>query len=191
MANIIKESAVGFSSIAIEDEMLQQRKIFFVNGVDSNTMNELLKQLMYLEFINSGEEITLYINSPGGECVSGLAVFDFIKTMKSPIKTVCVGTAASMGAILFLSGQKREMMKHTKIMIHDPSFGSNFSGMKPWEIEKSLEHLKEMQSTLCDIISQTTGKFHEEVLEVTKDDSFFGLDEALNFGLATGEYKGN
>ncbi|MBR4095759.1 MAG: ATP-dependent Clp protease proteolytic subunit, partial [Oscillospiraceae bacterium] len=94
MANILKETVRGIDCVRIEDELLSGREIFLTEEVNAATSNELLKQLMYLDRNGTGEEITLYINSPGGDVISGLAVYDFIRLMKSPVKTVCTGTAA-------------------------------------------------------------------------------------------------
>ena len=121
MANIIKETVRGFDVVTIEDELLRNREIFLTEEVNKSTSNELIKELMYLEMEDDSAEITLYINSPGGDVVSGLAVYDYLTLMKAPIRTVSIGCAASMGAILFLAGDKREMLPHTQIMIHDPS----------------------------------------------------------------------
>lgn len=188
--NIIKETARGLERISFEEEMLSKRQISLVGEVNSDSMHKLLCQLMYLESEASGEEITLFINSSGGECESGLAVYDYINIMSSPIKTVCTGSAASMGAILFLSGKKREMLPHTRIMVHDPSYGNcNIAGAKPAEISILLDNLKEMQKTLCEIIMKHTGKSRTEVLAITKNDTYFNSGEAIKFGLATALYK--
>lgn len=104
MPNLIKETVRGMESFTPEDLLFSNREIFLTTGVDSDTSNQLIKQLMILEKQNQTEEITIYINSPGGEVVSGLVVYDYIQLMKAPIRTVCIGTAASMGAILFLAG---------------------------------------------------------------------------------------
>lgn len=191
MANILKESVRGIELIPIEDELLDRREIFLVESVNAETMNTLFKQLMYLEKSDNTQEITLYINSPGGNVISGLAVYDYIRLMKSPLKTVCVGDASSMGAILFLAGDKREMLEHTRIMIHDPSY-SNFdmSGKKPHEIQQEVDSLKKCRETLAKIISEKTGKTLKEIYKITANDTFFDSDEAVKFGLATGIYKG-
>jgi len=186
MANLIKESARGIEVVRIEDELLLSREIFFVDGVDKESSNELLKQLMYLERQDNTKEIKIYINSPGGEVMSGLAVYDFISLMKAPVTTVCIGTAASMGAILFLAGQKRQMLPHTRLMIHDPSFArAEFGGRKPHEIQHELDKLNETRESLARIISEKTGKTLEEVYEVTADDTYYSAEEAIEFGLAT------
>lgn len=191
MANVIKETARGIQTISIEDELLSGREIFLTEQVDSATTNELLKQLMYLERQDNSKEVTIYINSPGGEVISGLAVYDYIGMMKSPVRTVCTGTAASMGAILFLAGTKREMLPHTRLMIHDPSYSHNdIGGRKPHEIQHELDKLNETREALAKIIAEKTGKSLEEIYEVTASDTYYSAQEAIEFGLATGIMKG-
>ena len=191
MANILKETVRGTDCIKIEDELLSRREIFLTEEVNPETSNELIKQLMYLERQDSGKEITLYINSPGGEVISGLAVYDLISLMKSPVRTVCTGTAASMAAILFLAGEKREMLPHTRLMIHDPSFsGGSIGGKKSHELRHELEKLDEVREALAKIIAEKTGRPLEEIYDVTSDDTFYSAEEAITFGLATGIMKG-
>ena len=186
MANIIKETVRGIDVVTIEDELLTGREIFLVDGVDAHTSNELLKQLMYLERQDSDSEITIYINSPGGEVISGLAVYDYISMMKAPVRTVCIGTAASMGAILFLAGKKRQMLPHTRLMIHDSSYSHNdIGGRKPHEIQHELDKLNETREALARIIAEKTGKTLDEIYKVTADDTYYNAKEAIDFGLAT------
>ena len=188
--NIIKETAHGIDLIRIEDELFKEREIFLNDTVNADTMNSLLKQLMYLNKDSPGEEITLYINSPGGEVSSGVAVYDYMKLIPSPIRTVCVGTAASMGAILFLAGDRREMLPHSQLMIHDPApGGGTMEGMKPAQMEERLKSLKKVQKILCEIISEKTGKSLKEVQSKTQKDSYFDAEEAVEFGLATSIIK--
>ncbi len=189
MSNIIMESVKGISLVPIEDELLKKRRIFLTDEVTAETTNEILKQLMYLENSECGDDITLYINSPGGDVVSGLALFDYISIMKKAVNTVCTGTAASMGAILFLAGKRRSMLPHTRLMIHDPSFGGgNFAGKKSHEIQRNLDKLNESRETLARIISGKTGRTLDEIYEVTADDTYYNVDEAIEFGLATDVY---
>ena len=191
MTNIFKESVNGIDLIPIDDELLNHRAIFLVDAVNAATSNQLIKQLMYLETQDDHAEITLYINSPGGDVMSGLAVYDYIGIMKSPLTTVCIGQASSMAAILFLAGEKREMLEHTEIMIHDPSYGNfNMSGKKPHEIQERLDSLNKTREKLAEIISERTGKSMEEVYAITADDTYFDAEEAIEFGLATGIFKG-
>lgn len=184
--NIIKETSRGIDCIRLEDELLKSREIFLTETVNAETMDGLLKQLMYLNKEAPEEEITLYINSPGGEVRSGIAVYDYMKMMQAPIRTVCIGTAASMGAILFLAGDRREMLPHSQLMIHDPApGGGSMQGMKPAQMEEHLKSLKKVQKVLCEIISETTGRSLEEVQNITQNDSYFDAEEAIEFGLAT------
>jgi ATP-dependent Clp protease protease subunit len=190
MANIIRESVKGLELIPIEDMLLNKNRIFLTEEVNSETTNELLKKLMYLEHSETTDEITLFINSPGGDVSSGLAVYDYINIMTKPVNTVCTGTAASMGAILFLAGKKRSMLPNTRVMIHDPSFsGGNLAGKKPHEIQHDLDKLNESRKKLAGIIAEKTGKSIDEIYEITKEDSFYNADEAIDFGLATEIYK--
>lgn len=191
MANILKETVRGIDCIRLEDEFLKDREIFLTEEVNAQTSNELIKQLMYLERQDSESEVTIYINSPGGEVISGLAVYDYIGMMKAPVRTVCIGTAASMGAILFLAGNKRQMLPHTRLMIHDPSYSHNdIGGRKSHEIQHELDKLNETREALARIISEKTGRSIDEIYKVTADDTFYSAQEAIDFGLATEILKG-
>ncbi len=190
MPNILKETARGIAVIPLDDELFSSREIFLTDEINEQTSNNLLKQFMCLEKENS-DEITLYINSPGGDVISGLAVYDYISAMKSPVRTVCIGTAASMGAMLFLAGDKREMLPHTRIIIHDPSFFHNdIGGQKPHEIKQQLDKLNEVRETLAKMIAEKTGKNLKEIYKVTANDTVFSAEEAVKFGFATGIWEG-
>lgn len=182
---IVKESSRGFDTVNIASELLTERKIFFTEGVDDETCKTLIQQIIYFNSV-SDEEITVYINSPGGVVECGFPAYDAMRMSKAPIRTVCIGTAASMGSILFLGGDKREMYPHSRVMIHDPSFGGGeYTGKKPHEIQEKLDSLNESREKLCKVISERTGRTLDEVYEKTKKDSFFNADEAIEFGLAT------
>ena len=123
----------------------------------------------------------------GRRCASGLAVYDLIKLMKTPVRTVCLGSAASMGAILFLAGDKREMFPNAHVMIHDPSHGGgSMAGMKPDELDEKVKDLKKVRKILCGIIAEATGKSESSVRAKTRKDSYFNAKEAVEYGLATG-----
>lgn len=185
MTQYLKETARGVMHVRAEDDLFTNREIFFTDAVDSKSSAQLIKQLLFLDRQNNNE-ITLYINSPGGEVPCGLAVYDCIMTLKSPVTTVCIGTAASMGAILFLAGSRRKMYPHTRLMIHDPSYiSNNINGKKPAEIENVLNSLNVTRDELAGIISERTGKSLKKVLKLTAKDTFFTAYDALDFGLAT------
>jgi len=190
MISILKESVRGIQPIRIDDELLNQRKIFLTSQIDAVSSAELIKQLMYLDR-QSCEDVSLYINSPGGEVISGLAVYDFISSMRSNVRTVCIGTAASMGAIIFLAGKKRQMLPHTRLMIHDPSYTHNdIGGRKSHEIQHELDKLNEIREGLAKIIAEKTGKKLKEIYKLTAEDTYYSAEEAVEFGLATEILKG-
>lgn len=190
MSNILKTSVRGIDLIPIEDMLLEESELFLVGEINSETASKLIQKLMYLDSKDL-EEITLYINSPGGEVMSGLAVYDYIKIMKSPVRTVTIGDAASMGAIIFLAGEKREMLPHTRILIHDPSYGHlDVSGKKPHEIQRGVDSLNKIRETLAEIISEKTYKSLDEIYGITAEDNYFTAEEAIDFGLATSIFKG-
>lgn len=190
MTRYAKETAKGIEILALEEVLYSSREIFLTEEVNSDTSVQLIKELMVLEKLDPTKEVTLYINSPGGEVISGMAVYDYIQMMKAPVKTVCIGTAASMGAMLFLAGDKREMLPHTRLMIHDPAFGGgNMAGKKPHELQQYVDKLKQTQDIIVDIIAQKTGKSKEEVRDTTKEDAYFNVAEAMEYGLATGIYN--
>ena len=184
--NILEETSKGIQCFTIADAMLKNREIFLTGEIDDVSAVETIKQLMYLEHVSS-EPVTVYINSPGGSVVSGLAIYDYIRLMRSPVNTICVGTAASMGSILFLAGSERMMLPHSKVMIHDPYFGggSAIAGQKPLDIKEKLNDLMETRKMLADIIVEQTGMTRQQVLNYTKKDTFFDAEHALKIGIAT------
>lgn len=189
MYGIIRETEKGYSTQQADDILFTNRRLFIDNEISSEYVGMLIRCLMTLE-LEGKDEITLYINTPGGEVLSGLALYDYIMGMKVPVKTVCVGAAYSMGAIIFLAGDKREMLPHTRIMIHDPAYSSNnIGGKKPHEILKQVDKLMESREALAKIIAERTGRDIEDIYKATMEDSYFNIDEAIDFGIATSVYK--
>lgn len=188
MYGIIKETEKGYSVQHADDILFTSRRLFIDNEINSEYVGMLIRCLMTLE-LEGNDEITLYINTPGGEVLSGLALYDYIMGMKVPVRTVCVGAAYSMGAIIFLAGDRREMLPHTRIMIHDPAYNSNnIGGKKPHEILKQVDKLMESREALAKIIAERTGKDIDDIYKATMEDSYFNIDEAIDFGIATGVY---
>ncbi len=184
--NKIKETSMGLNAVSLNDELFAQSRLFLTSEVTADSMNELLMQLMCLENEEETEPVLLFINSPGGEVSSGLAVYDYMRLMKRPLITVCTGTAASMGAILFLGADKRYMLPHSEVMIHDASYGhADFSGLKPDEIQVRLDNLRSTSEATAEIIAERTGQPIKKVKQYTSKDSYFNAKEALEFGLAT------
>ncbi len=188
MSNVIYESVRGMQVIPIEDAFLRDRKIFLVGEVNDESCNQLIKQLLFMEAEDDTRPIFLYINSPGGDVTSGLAVYDTLRLMRSPVTAVVTGIAASMASIIMLGCDKdrRFMLPSSRIMIHDCSFGRrDIGGKKPGEVEEVLNQLKNTNARLLSIIAERTGKTVRQVSKVTQNDSYFDAKEAVEFGLAT------
>ena len=186
---ILHESARGIDAYNPESGLLKSRMLFFTEEVTPASSNELIEYLLFLDKEAPGEEITLCINSHGGEVVSGLAVYDTIRMLESPVRTVCIGTAASMGSILFLAGERRLMLPHCKIMIHDPLIAGLSGSKKALELEKEAVKLMEARAIIGGIIAERSGHTLEEVYEKTKEDCYLDAEEAIDFGIATGIIK--
>ena len=184
---ILKETSRGIEKINTVSELYTSGRMLFLNGsIGSEECAGIITSLLYLEKTDPDSPVTLIINSPGGEVRSGLAVYDVLSLMKSPVITVCMGQAASMGSIIFLAGDKRIMLPHSELMIHDPSYGSfNADHMKPHEIQERVDSLRKTGDELVRIVVNRTGNDEETIRQKMKEDSFFNADEALAFGLAT------
>ena len=181
-ARIVKESSHGYHFIPIQDEMLSHREVELVGEVTPEAVNALVRQLRYLQRQAPEEEITLYINSPGGSVDSGMALYDVMRAVKCPVRTVCVGTAASMAAILFASGTERGILPHGKIMIHDPlTTGINGSALT---IDSLSRNLMQTRQITAGILARHTGRSLDEIYACTAKDTYFNAQEAIDFGLA-------
>ena len=181
--NIIRETSEGLNQIPIQDILFQRREVECIGEITEDSVAALILQLRYLHREAPEQEITMYINSPGGEVSSGLALYDVMKAIQCPIRTVCVGTAASMAAILFLSGDKRDMLAHSKVMIHDPLIPGGIGG-SALKVDAVARNLMQTRQTIAGIISRHTGKSLEDVLAKTASDSYFDAEQAVEWGLA-------
>lgn len=180
---IIKETSGGTTYCPIQDELFNSsRSVEVVGEITRESVYSLILQLRYLQQSGPGKEITMYINSPGGSVSDGLALYDVMEATGCPIRTVCVGMAASMGALLFAAGDSRNMLPHASVMIHDPlTTGLGGSALR---IEEASRRLMETRKTTAEIIAKHTGHSLEEVYEKTKQDSYFNAEEAVAWGLA-------
>lgn len=181
-AKIIRESSCGYHLIPIQDEMLSHREVELVGEVDADSANALIRQLRYLQREDPGAWVTLYINSPGGSVDSGMALYDVMQAVSCPIRTVCVGLAASMAALLFVSGAERGMLPHSRLMIHDPLIVQ--TGGSALKLKAVSDDLMETRQIIARVIAEHSGKSMDEVLAKTASDSYFRAEEAIGFGLA-------
>ena len=144
MPAIIKETSSGTVCYRIQDAMFMRREITLSGEITQESASACIMQLQYLAAQSADEEITLYINSSGGDVTAGLALYDVMQAVKCPIHTVCMGMAASMGAILFTAGDIRDIMPHARIMIHDPRLSQGVTGdaMRLNDISKDLLEMR-------------------------------------------------
>jgi len=180
--HIVKESSRGYDTYTLDDDLLMHRSISCVTEIDEDSVNSMIMQLLYLQRQDQNEEIIIYINSPGGLIMEGLALYDTMQAISNPIKTICMGTAASMASILFAAGDNRLIFPHSKVMIHDPRIMR--TGGSALEVETISQNLLKSREIMAEILSSHTGRTVNEILEKTRTDSYFSAEEAVEFGLA-------
>jgi ATP-dependent Clp protease protease subunit len=185
---VVEQTSRGERAFDIFSRLLKERIIFMNGPVDDGVSALVCAQLLFLESENPKKEISMYINSPGGLVTAGLAIYDTMQYVKSPISTVCMGLAASMGSFLLAAGEKgqRVALPNARIMVHQPSGG--FSGQAS-DIERHAEDILKMKRRLNEIYSKHTGQ-PIEVIEKTLDrDYFMTAEEAKAFGLVDHVYE--
>jgi len=178
---IIEKEMNGERSYDIYSRLLKDRIILLSGEINDDTANSIVAQLLYLDSLNH-EDISIYINSPGGVITSGMAIYDTMNFIKSDVKTICVGMAASMGAFLLSSGTKgkRFSLPNSEIMIHQPLGGAKGQAT---EIKIAAEHILKMKERLNHILMENTGKPLEVIERDTERDYFLDATEALDYGL--------
>lgn len=181
--NIIKETSNGYSSYRIVDEMLSHREIQCVGEINSDSVYSLIMQLQFLQNEDPNAEITMYINSPGGEVNSGLALYDVMQAISAPIHTVCIGMAASMASILFAAGDRREILPHAAVMIHDPLIPGGVGG-SALKIKSISEDLMRTRTLIAEILAKHSGHDIDEIYDKTSNDTYFYGQDAVDYGLA-------
>ena len=179
---VIEQTPRGERSYDIYSRLLNDRIIFLGEEINSVNANLVVAQLLHLESQDAEKDISLYINSPGGEVYSGLAILDTMNFIKPQVSTICVGMAASMAAVLLSAGAKgkRFCLPHSKVMIHQPSGGAQ--GQQT-EIEIVAEEIKKTRRELNQILSDASGQPIEKVQADTERDNYLTASEALDYGL--------
>ena len=180
---VIEQTNRGERSFDIYSRLLKDRIVFLGGEIDDDVANLVVAQLLFLEMENPDSDISLYINSPGGEVQSGLALYDVMQAVSCPIHTVCLGMAASMAALLFIAGDQREMLPHSRVMIHDPLIGGGIGG-SALSVKARADDLMRIRDITAQVISQHTGMNIEEVFELTAKDTYFEAEEAIANGMA-------
>lgn len=177
---IVQESSQNVVIMDVMSRLVQDRIIFIGDVITGDLANGVIAQMLYLDSKDSSLPISIYINTPGGSVYDGLAIYDIAMKIKSPIHTVCIGMAASMGAILMLCGEKRQMTKHGRIMIHQPQ---GRTGGTCDEIEIECAEIVKLKAELFEIIEERTPI--ENARELFKLDKWYSSTEALEIGLVT------
>ncbi|UCB54051.1 MAG: ATP-dependent Clp endopeptidase proteolytic subunit ClpP [Thiotrichales bacterium] len=179
---VVEQTSRGERSYDIYSRLLKERVIFVVGPVDDHMANLVVAQLLYLESENPDKDISLYINSPGGVVTAGLAIYDTMQFVKPDISTLCVGQAASMGAVLLAGGSKgkRYCLPHSRVMIHQPLGG--FQGQAS-DIDIHAREILKIRDQLNKILSEHTGQPIEKIGEDTERDNFMSSSDAAEYGI--------
>lgn len=181
---IIEETSLGIQRFDIRDAMLASRELELSGPVDSESVAVIIRGILYLQKVDPTAPITLFINSPGGEVSSGLALYDVMQATSCPIRTVCLGLAASMAALLFIAGDTRDMLPHSRVMIHDPLIGGAGVGGSALSVKARADDLMRIRDITAQVIAEHTGMPLERVFELTARDTYFEAEEAVAAHLA-------
>ena len=182
MPFVVEQTHRGERSYDIYSRLLKDRIVFLGTPVDDDVANVVIAQMLFLESEDPDKEINLYINSPGGSVTAGLAIYDTMQYVKPPVSTICMGQAASMGALLLAAGAKgrRLSLPHSRIMIHQPSGG--FGGQAS-DIELHAKEILRLKAKLNEIMMKHTGQALDRIEKDTDRDYFMGAGEAKEYGL--------
>ncbi|MCO5238563.1 MAG: ATP-dependent Clp protease proteolytic subunit [Chitinophagaceae bacterium] len=170
------------SGLQFDKKFIEQRKIFLWGGVDDKSAKDITSRLLYLDAIDPGKEITFYINSPGGIVTSGMVVYDVMQMIKSPVATVCMGMAASMGSLLLSGGSKgkRYIFPHGEVMIHQPSGGGQGTSA---DLEIMAEQIKKVKEISARILADNCGQTMEKIMADFDRDHWMGAKESVAYGI--------
>ena len=179
---VVEQTNKGERAYDIYSRLLKERIVFLVGPVNDNVASLVTAQLLFLESENPKKEINFYINSPGGLVTSGLGIYDTMQYIKSPVSTLCIGQASSMGSFLLAAGEKgrRFSLPHSRIMVHQPSAG--FQGQAT-DIQIHAKEILSLKERLNQIYSKHTGKSVKEIAQDLERDKFMTAKEAKDFGL--------
>jgi ATP-dependent Clp protease, protease subunit len=185
---VIEQTGRGERSYDIYSRLLKDRIIFLGGAIEDTMANLIIAQMLFLESEDPEKDIFLYINSPGGVVTAGMAIYDTMQYLKAPVSTICVGQAASMGAILLAAGHagKRFALPHSRIMIHQPLGG--FQGQAS-DINIHAKEILRMRDTLNGVLAQHTGQSLERIAQDTERDFFMDSEAACKYGIIDSTVK--
>lgn len=179
---VVEQTPQGERAYDIYSRLLKDRIVFVGGPVESQSANAIIAQLLFLEADNPERDIYLYINTPGGEVTSGLAIYDTMQYVKPTINTICIGQAASMGALLMTAGteENRYALSNSRFMVHQPLGGAQGQAT---DVEIRTEELLRIKDRIVDILAEHTGKDEDVIREDIDRDYFMSADEAVDYGL--------
>lgn len=179
---VVEQTGRGERAFDIYSRLLKDRIVFLGGAIEDHMANLIIAQLLFLESEDPDKDIHLYINSPGGVVTAGMAIYDTMQYLKAPVSTICVGQAASMGAVLLAAGEKgkRFALPHSRIMIHQPLGG--FQGQAS-DINIHAQEILRMRDTLNGVLSSHTGQPLERIAADTERDYFMGSEAAKKYGI--------
>lgn len=180
---IMHETSLGLERFDMRDEMLACRELELCGPVDAESVADIIRGMRHLQRADAEAPITLFINSPGGEVSSGLALYDVMSAISCPVRTVCLGLAASMAALLFIAGDTRDMLPHSRVMVHDPLIGGGVGG-SALSVKARADDLMRIRDITAQVISEHTGMPLKRVFELTARDTYFEAEEAVAAHLA-------
>lgn len=185
---VIENNGRSERAYDIYSRLLKDRIIFLGTEIDDNVANAIVAQLLFLEAEDPEKDIIMYINSPGGVVTAGMAIYDTMNYIKPDVQTVCIGQAASMGALLLSAGAKgkRFALEHSRIMIHQPLGGARGQAT---DIEIQAKEILRMKEMLSQILANVSGKSVEEILRGTERDNYMSAQEAVEYGLIDQVFK--
>lgn len=189
--DVVEQMKRAFVGREIEERMLERREIFLWSEINDEVAKSVVQKILYFDSLEK-KDITIYINSPGGAISSGLAIYDAMCYAKSDISTVCMGQAASMGAVLLCSGTKgkRYAWENARVMIHQPLIAGNMYGPAS-DIQIQAEEMLRIRQKLNEILAQHTGKTLSDIESDTDRDYFMSADDAKKYGIIDKISKGN
>lgn len=170
------------SAAQFDKKFIEQRKVFLWGPVDDRSAKDITSRLLYLEAIDPGKEISFYINSPGGVVTSGMVIYDTMQMISSPVSTICMGMAASMGSILLSGGEKgrRFIFPHGEVMIHQPSGGGQGTSA---DLEIMAEQIRKIKELGAKILADNCGQPFERVMKDFDRDYWMGAEESVKYGI--------
>ena len=187
-----KQSPFSMWAKKSDELFYKNRSVYLWGGVDDRSAKDIVNRLLLLDADKPGEEIKFFINSPGGVVTSGMVIYDVMKMIKSPVSTICMGLAASMGSILLSGGVKgkRFVFPHGEVMIHQPSLGGYFQGVSA-DLEIHAKQILKTKQLGARILAENCGQEYEKVLRDLERDYWMDAKEAIEYGIVDGILEGN